>query len=247
MTYLEFRDKYNEKFIDYDGEFGFQCWDLAQQYVTECLGVPEWVLSGCGVAKNLLYGDKRNDLETYFYEVDVHEMNQGDLCIWDDGGAYGHIAIEDSWDGNNVWYFSQNPNPCRVMTINMGGLHAFRLRNQEPTPPKEVTPPVEPDKYKNQVEIKEGVTELRVRAIPSINGEIIGKVQEGKYYNYYEMTSADDYTWIKIADNQWMVYSDEWEILHLAEKKEEFIQLKVLEKKDGYVLVDLGKVWIKEN
>jgi len=244
MTYLEFRDKYNGNFVDWDGAYGPQCWDLAQQYVTECLGVPSWVLSGCGVAKNLLYGDKRNDLEAYFYEVDVHEMNQGDLCIWDEGEA-GHIAIEDSWDGYNVWYFSQNPNPCQVMTINMGGLHALRLRTEEPPAPTEVTPNVERDEYVNQVEVKEGVTELRVRTSPSLNASIIGKATPG-FYNYYEIASADDYTWVKIADNQWMVYSSDWEVMYPAEEKEEFVQLKVLDKRDGYVLVDLGKIWIKK-
>ena len=127
MTYQEFKNKYNGKWVDYDGYYGYQCWDLAQFYVTECLGLPSSVLSGCGVAKNLLYPPKRDVINQYFDEVSVYEMTAGDLCIWDFGGA-GHIAMYDHWDGTSNWFFSQNPNPSQVMVINMGGLHAFRKK-----------------------------------------------------------------------------------------------------------------------
>lgn len=130
--YEEFKNKYNEKYIDVDGAYGAQCWDLAQAYFTQVLGVPYSVLSGCGLVNNMLWGNKRNDLNQYFDEVDVHNMMQGDVCIWE----YGHIAIFDNWDGYNCWYFSQNPNPCRVMRCRGDGVHAFRLKglvnNNEP-------------------------------------------------------------------------------------------------------------------
>lgn len=127
MTYQEFKNKYNGQWVDYDGYYGYQCWDLAQFYVTECLGLPSSVLSGCGVAKNLLYPPKRDVINQYFDEISVYEMTAGDLCIWDFGSA-GHIAMYDHWDGTSNWFFSQNPNPSQVMVINMSGLHAFRLK-----------------------------------------------------------------------------------------------------------------------
>jgi len=136
MTYFEFRDKYNGQYIDWDGAYGPQCWDLAQKYFTECLGVPSWVLSGCGLVSNMLYPPKRNDLDVYFDEVDTHAMMAGDVCIW----TVGHIAIFDNWDGYNCYYFSQNPNPSQVMQCNLGGeMHAFRLKGS--TPPTPPTPP----------------------------------------------------------------------------------------------------------
>lgn len=125
MTYQEFKDKYNGKYTDYDGCYGCQCWDLAQRYITEVLKLPDSILSGCGLVSNMLYPPKRKDLDEYFDEVSIYEMNQGDICIWE----YGHIAIFDNWDGNACWYFSQNPNPCQVMQVNAGGLHAFRIKN----------------------------------------------------------------------------------------------------------------------
>jgi hypothetical protein len=106
-----------------------------------------------------------------------------------------------------------------------------------------VTPNVERDEYKNQIEVR--VEKLRVRTEPTVNGKIIGFANIG-FYNYYETLENEGYVWYKIADNQWIAYNEEWETIYPAKPKEEFIQLKVLDKKDGYVLVDLGKVWIKE-
>ena len=77
----------------------------------------------------MLKPPKRQVLDAYFDEVPTTEMLQGDVCIWE----YGHIAIFDHWDGQNCWYFSQNPNPCQVMIINRSGLHAFRVKNNKPT------------------------------------------------------------------------------------------------------------------
>ena len=61
MTYQEFRDKYNGQYVDVDGypkEQPYQCFDLAQQYCTEALGLPSWVLAGCKVAKNFTGGER---------------------------------------------------------------------------------------------------------------------------------------------------------------------------------------------
>ena len=134
MTYTEFKKKYNGKYIDVDNQYGPQCWDLGQRYFTECLKVPASVLGGCGLVSNMLYPPKRKELDKYFNEVPTTKMKQGDVLIWE----YGHIAIYDHWDGNNCWCFSQNPNPCKVIAINHGGLHAFRLKGVEPQPTDKV-------------------------------------------------------------------------------------------------------------
>lgn len=132
MTYQDFKKKYDGKYIDYDGCYGCQCWDLAQFYFTECLNLPDFILSGCGNVRNMLEEPKYSLLLKYFDEISVYEMCAGDVCIW--GGAgnkSNHIAIFDHWDGNSNWYFSQNPNPCQVMQIDLLGLHAFRVKNKE--------------------------------------------------------------------------------------------------------------------
>ena len=125
MTYKEFVNKYNGKYTDYDGYYGFQCWDLGQRYFTEVLKLPASVLSGCGLVSNMLKAPKINLMRKYFDEVKTPK--QGDVAIWE----YGHIAI---FDRNNNFYFSQNPNPCRVIQINRGGVHYFRLKSSSPAP-----------------------------------------------------------------------------------------------------------------
>lgn len=126
MTYKEFYKKYNGKYTDYDGYYGFQCWDLGQRYFTEVLKLPASVLSGCGLVSNMLKGEKYKLMLKYFDVVKTPQ--QGDVAIWE----YGHIAI---FDHNKNYFFSQNPNPCRVIQINRGGVHYFRLKKKTtPTP-----------------------------------------------------------------------------------------------------------------
>lgn len=122
MTYKEFKKKYNGKYTDYDGAYGYQCWDLAQRYFTEVLGLPASVLSGCGLVSNMLHDPKRKVLLKYFDEVKTPK--QGDVAIWE----YGHIAI---FDHAKDYYFSQNPNPCKVIKITRGGVHFFRLKTKD--------------------------------------------------------------------------------------------------------------------
>ena len=68
MTVSEYAKKEEECKRDTLGkEIGYgQCWDLAQLYVTQYLGVPEWVLAGCGLVSNMLYPPKIDDLLQYF-------------------------------------------------------------------------------------------------------------------------------------------------------------------------------------
>ena len=244
MTYQQFRDKYNGQYLDYDGSYGSQCWDLAQYYNVEVLNVPDYVLSGCGYVNNMLYPPKRADLDAYFDEIDVHTMGAGDVCIWDNPTP--HIAIFDHWDGNQNWYFSQNPNPCQIMTCGLAGeLHAFRRKSEIPPAPEPtpvITNNVERDEYKNQIEVK--VTELRVRKTPGLNGEILGYANVG-FYNFYETKDVDGYTWYKIAEDNWIAYNEEWEVIY-PKKEDVYVSFKVLNEKDGYKEIDLGKVYIKD-
>lgn len=249
MTYQEFKNKYNEKYIDYDGGYGCQCWDLAQFYFTEVLNVPDSVLSGCGWVGNMILWDwKYAELMEYFDEVDVHAMQEGDVCIWADANNEQncHVAVYDSYVNGQCYYFSQNPNPCRVMPVNMNGHHAFRRKKETPPAPEPtpvITPNVERDEYKDQIEVLEGITDLRIRTSP--NGESIGHANPG-FYNYFETQQDGDYLWYRISDSNWIASKEEWTKVYPKKEKEEFVQFKVLNKKDGYLEIDLGKVYLKE-
>lgn len=252
MTYQEFKKKYDGKYVDYDGAYGYQCWDLAQYYFTEVLNVPDSVLSGCQWVKNMVLWDwKYAELTKYFDEIDVHTMIAGDVCIWT--GGDGHIAVFDYWDeaGQCNYFFSQDPyinKPCGIRKCVLDGIHAFRRKGETPTPPEPtpvITPNVPRDEYMNQIEVK--VPELRVRSTPGLSGEIIGHAGVG-FYNYFETKAdIDGYGWYRISDSNWIAYSDEWETVYPAKPKKEYVEIEILDKKDNYVLVDLGKVWIKKD
>lgn len=125
MTYKEFKKKYNGKYVDTDNypkEWKYQCFDLAQKYITECLGLPSSILAGCKQVANMLKEPKLSVLLKYFDEVITPK--QGDLAIFD----WNHICIYDSAVKK---YFSQNPNPCRVIQITRGGVHYFRKKSKE--------------------------------------------------------------------------------------------------------------------
>lgn len=178
MTYQEFRDKYNGRWLDWDGCYGCQCWDLAQIYFTECLGLPSSVLSGSGLVSNMLYPPKRYALDQYFDEVDVHAMYPGDVCIWE----YGHIAIYDHYDGVNCWYFSQNPNPSQVMIINANGHHAFRLKSKEEHKSEyiNIPPSIEVRNIYN-VDTKKQFNVIKPKKFGGLSYKILGYVDNKTY------------------------------------------------------------------
>lgn len=134
MTYKEFKKKYTGKIVDYDKCYGGQCWDLAQQYFVEALKLPSSILSGCGLVSNMLKGKKYTQLTKYFDEISYKDAKQGDIGIWE----YGHIALYDKKVLNTLYWFSQNPNKPKVITIAKGtkGLHCFKLIEKKKTTDK---------------------------------------------------------------------------------------------------------------
>ena len=240
MTYQEFKKKYNECYVDYDGAYSSQCWDLIQYYNVEVLNVPDSVFSGCGWVKNMvLWDNKYQELLEYFDEVDTHNMIEGDVCIWT--GGDGHVAIYDHYnkDDNNCYYFSQNPNPCRVIPVNMDGHHAFRRKGYTPTPV--ITNNVERNERYNQIEVL--IDNLRVRDFPSLDSSVLGYANKG-LYNAINYVENEGFRWCKIAEGNFIATNDEWTKDYPATEGE-YISLKVLERDGNYVKVD-SNIYIKE-
>lgn len=80
-----------------------------------------------------------------------------------------------------------------------------------PAPLPDVVDPVERDVHADQLICHE--SNLRVRALPSLTGTVLGHLLKDKYYNYYEMVHADGYDWYKIADDQYCAKIESLEIL----------------------------------
>ena len=182
MTYNEFKEKYNGKVLDYDGSYGGQCWDLAQYYFTECLGLPASILSGCGYVGNMLNEPKISLLLKYFDEVPTTNMIPGDVVIWEKH----HIAIFDNWDGKSCWYLSQNnagtgENPkgaTEIVPIHIAGVvRAFRLKGWK-------KPEVKPEEPKKEKGFKVGD---KVKPIKLVDYYGTSLVQYDDYYTISEI------------------------------------------------------------
>lgn len=107
-----------------------------------------------------------------------------------------------------------------------------------------ITPNVEKDLSKDQVNVL--IDYLRVRTTPSLNGYILGFTSIG-YYNVLEQVEADGYTWFKIAEDNYIAYSDEWAKYYPKEDKdykvlyeEALLTIDVLENKIKMAIKDLS-------
>lgn len=182
------------------------------------------------------------------------EFSQGEgfFQMGDKGYATGihtHIQISQSadmsWYKNSygVWMFNNEYDPSDCYFVDDTNIiEGYGLNWKTTADLPLITPNVDRDEKKDQIEVK--IENLRVRKQPSLNGDVLGYASLG-FYNYYKVADVDGYIWYRIADNQWIAFNEEWETVY-PKKEDEFIQLKVLDKKDGYVLVDLGQVYIKE-
>lgn len=59
----------------------------------------------------------------------------------------------------------------------------------------------------NQIYV--GANNLRVRSTPRTSGTVVGYVSKG-YHNYYEVKSANGYTWYRIGTNRWIAHNVSW-------------------------------------
>jgi hypothetical protein len=104
MTLVEFINKWNGRYADFDKRFGNQCKDLFS-YWNDNFGYPYIY----GDAKNML----ANGIKSGYYTL-VDSPRNGDVAVWNTP-PFGHIAIYV--DG---YYFSQNlpeGSPCHIRAI----------------------------------------------------------------------------------------------------------------------------------
>ena len=109
MTYDEFEKKYLGKAVDFDGEAGVQCVDLADQYLLDCFGITGvW----CSGAKELY-----NNFSSYPALVQAFDrvpntddliVRKGDIVVWG-GGSWGHVAIGNG-EGDKSYFVSLEEN-----------------------------------------------------------------------------------------------------------------------------------------
>ncbi|MDD2391520.1 MAG: hypothetical protein PHU94_01105 [Bacilli bacterium] len=200
------------KYIDYDGVYSYQCFDLVNKYVYEVLEL--------GWSLNPLYYNF--NLQDKYKEVSTEEMISGDICIWQGE----HICIFDHYDGDKTWYLSQDNSEGALKrpTGVYSNVTSSKLTMRAVRPIKvkdviEVIPVVKKNEKHDQLEII--IDQLMVRSDTVINDDNIIGIAKG-IYNYYEIKEIDDYIWYRIGDDQWILY-DKQSII-LFPKKPELIE-----------------------
>lgn len=101
--YVDFKNKWLGKKVDYDHCYAYQCVDLIKQYMDECLGL--WKIGSLGNAKavpNNAYFKKREKIK-----VTTTNLKQWDIVV-SSSGTYGHIAVVDRVAGNKIRVLEQN-------------------------------------------------------------------------------------------------------------------------------------------
>ena len=81
-----------------------------------------------------------------------------------------------------------------------------------------ITTPVKRDETKDQLKTNKL---LNVRSGAGTNQGIIGQVDAGNIYNFYETKVNGEYTWYKIAEKQWLAQDKAGTYLTIYEKEDE--------------------------
>lgn len=105
MTTQQFFDKYNGKAIDFDGFYGNQCMDLAEEYNRQVVLAPRLTGNAADVWTNY-----PKDYYEKIPNTPTGVPQKGDIIIWNrnTGGGYGHIAVFSEGDTNGFTSFDQN-------------------------------------------------------------------------------------------------------------------------------------------
>jgi len=135
-----FFGKYDQKGIDFDNYYGFQCMDLYRQFVKECFGFPQ----------SPPVAGAKDVWDTYLPEYFNRILNtidaipiKGDILIWGIGvGPYGHIAVCKDAQQLELTSFDQNwpvGSLCHFQKHNytniLGWLRVKTVGDTTPPPP----------------------------------------------------------------------------------------------------------------
>ena len=126
-----FFNKYNGKYIDFDGHWGCQCVDLMRQYWFEALKISGYTIPPVTYAKEIFTRFPNIGTKNFrkVFNGPINAPKMGDIVIW---GYYptvtgwaGHVAICNTADSMNLITFDQNygtPKTCRFVKHSYKGV-----------------------------------------------------------------------------------------------------------------------------
>ncbi|MCS6710772.1 CHAP domain-containing protein [Brachybacterium sp. EF45031] len=118
--------KYNGKYVDFDGYYGAQCADLAQQYAREVVGASRFSSPVTGGAQDYW---THYDTSKFTRVSAGSTPRKGDVAVWRgaewNSPKYGHVAIVLADNGSSIKVLSQNPGATKITTITKSDLLGY--------------------------------------------------------------------------------------------------------------------------
>ena len=159
MQYPDFKNNWLGKGIDYDGAYGFQCFDVINQYILEATGQRPYIRLNWAdeifkrpddiIPSGVSYTNITNN------EIPNNYALEGDIIVWDKAkwnGNGGHTAIVDNANADRGLVFQQdgfkNWQGCQMVEWNFWNytpLGWLRLNTSQPQPPQEPFRYIYPD------------------------------------------------------------------------------------------------------
>lgn len=111
MTTNDFFEKYEGKKVDYDGAYGVQCFDFANQYCKDVIGCTGFV----GLHAYQIYADFDTQPNKSYFDrlknTPALVPQAGDIVVWSQrlNGQDGHVAVATG-EGNPDYFYSYDEN-----------------------------------------------------------------------------------------------------------------------------------------
>ena len=129
ISFDELIARENNRFLDFDGKFGYQCVDLLRVYLRDVLGTSPYALAPVTYAKELY---KKFNPTTPFIRITNTPTGiprKGDIIVWDFypfvTGWAGHVGIFVEGNVNTFISFDQNyptGRPCQMVKHSYRGV-----------------------------------------------------------------------------------------------------------------------------
>lgn len=123
MNLNQFIKKYQDKAVDFDGNFGPQCVDLFNRYLVDVYKIKEPIKEFPVISAFQLYdmAKKKPNFETQnngLFDI----AKPGDIIVWNQGvGPHGHVGICVKAGLMSLEVFEQNWNGVQKSVINKRG------------------------------------------------------------------------------------------------------------------------------
>jgi regulator of replication initiation timing len=113
MYLKEFIDKWTNKTIDFDGIYPNQCYDLAHQFIYECLEITDKKIISHPSAFEIFTKFNENGIDAKYFECITNTPTgvpvAGDVVVFgQEVGQYGHVCIFVSGTSSNFKSFDAN-------------------------------------------------------------------------------------------------------------------------------------------